>query len=475
MTESAVTTKSQPAPAVRILFCFAILVHALFFYSWITGSLDFLFVEAVKSDGQAGDFYGIYQAGANLLGGHSIYDSYDYLNEAPLHVPYYYFYRYLPPTAYVSAVGAKLFPPWPAYWLWLAVNELMIGLLVVSLLRSKRWAANRRWLIAALWLGFFPIYIEQWMGQFSISMALLLWLLWRSSDREPAPPIPAPPHPTGNAVVSTLKELIGAITQWRHYRWSADRFELSFSTLWAATITLKSFSVFLTWPYILEGRLKRILTAAAISIGVCLPYYIWRPADMVEFYRLNLGHLSPQIYMGAFGLQNSLRDFFVHLPGGFSKIQLQVGPESFYLTTLLLTLLSLTVVALAFWASLRFRRLPESGALNLALWLLVFLLVFKSIWEYHFIMVLPGLSALFLVRGSRFVYIMGLWLALPTLFFIAPLVCGESYAQSLNSWPGWFRLLFFSVKSLPTVCLFGWCLAIAAKPARWRQGLESGK
>ena len=104
--DSEKSSQTSPTSFVKPIFFLSCFVHLLFIVSWLTGWLDFLFVEAIRGHGQAADFYGIYQAGENLLRGYSIYDSYDYINEAPLVVPFYYFYRYLPPTAYVAAIGA---------------------------------------------------------------------------------------------------------------------------------------------------------------------------------------------------------------------------------------------------------------------------------------------------------------------------------------------------------------------------------
>ncbi|MFH1143690.1 MAG: hypothetical protein V1774_04015, partial [Candidatus Eisenbacteria bacterium] len=82
----------------KVVFGAALLLHAVLVVSLPTGLLNPLFVEASQGHGQASDFFGIYQAGSNLNHGYSIYDSQDYLHEAPPVVPFYYFYRYLPPT-----------------------------------------------------------------------------------------------------------------------------------------------------------------------------------------------------------------------------------------------------------------------------------------------------------------------------------------------------------------------------------------
>ncbi len=413
----------------------ALLLHALFFVSLITGWLDPLFVEASQGFGQGSDFFGIYQAGANLLDGYSIYDSADYRNEAPQVVPVYYFYRYLPPTAYGAALLTRLLPPGPAYWLWVILNELLILILVAAVVRNRNWPANRRWLIAALWLGFFPLYIEQFMGQFSITMALLLWLTWRSDERA-VEPRTAGRRPHGVSRIG----------------WIA----------WGLSLTLKSFSGFLILPYLRDARCKRILAGIGLALLLCLPYLLARPADVLEFARLNFSPFSPQIYKGSFGLQNALRDLLSNFPAAAETSVLTIAGRTLHVEGMLLLGLSLLIFAAALRATVQLGRHPRRHAFDLALWITVFFLVFKSVWEYHYVMMLPALTAAYLVSGSRTVLVLGVLMGLPTLFAAAPLA-GVDPGAPLGSWPAWFRSLHFSVKAIPTLLFFGWCLREAQR------------
>jgi hypothetical protein len=78
-------------------------LHLLFLISLRTHWLDPIFLEAAAAYGQASDFFGIYQAGDNLDRGRSIYDWEGRPEGSPRRVPYFYHYRYLPPT--VAALG----------------------------------------------------------------------------------------------------------------------------------------------------------------------------------------------------------------------------------------------------------------------------------------------------------------------------------------------------------------------------------
>ncbi|MCA9729712.1 MAG: DUF2029 domain-containing protein, partial [Candidatus Eisenbacteria bacterium] len=185
--DSGTTPARTDVRFARGVFVLGVLVHLFFLTSLRTHVLDPLFPEASQGYGHASDYFGIYQAGQNLLDGLSIYDSGDYRHEAQPRVPYYYFYRYLPPTAYGAALGAALWSPWTAYWIWTGLNEILLALLLVLLLRTPRGSRARREIMAGLALAFTPFYLEQFMGQFSFLMAVFLWFPLRAELlRDPA-------------------------------------------------------------------------------------------------------------------------------------------------------------------------------------------------------------------------------------------------------------------------------------------------
>ena len=60
----------------RVLLGAAILIHLAMLLSWRTGTLNPLFFDATVTHGRRGwDFYALYQAGHNVLTGHSAYES----------------------------------------------------------------------------------------------------------------------------------------------------------------------------------------------------------------------------------------------------------------------------------------------------------------------------------------------------------------------------------------------------------------
>lgn len=404
----------------RAILVLALVVHALFLASLRGQFLNPFFCEAESSIGQAGDYFGIYTAGDQLLHGYSIYDSEDYRDEAVRRVPYYYFFRYLPPTAYVAALAALALPPWSAYVLWILVNESLLALAVVSILRMRWVALPLRRLLAALWIGFSPFYIEQWMGQFSFLMAAFLWVVFRQllhgpdgapGDRD------APPR-----------------------RWGL--------VAWAASVALKSYPALFAASLLRRGRIKSVALCAAAVALVCAPYYLARPADLRQFLKLNMGELPPEILDGALGAGSLVRFLGWSLPEGIKSIRLDLGVQDVYLGNLPVYLWLAAVVAVTLGIVARRGRAIPLG-LQYALWTLAFFIFFKEIWEYHYVMLLPVITYLALTTGEarrKSVLLLGLWLALPTPYIAFAGRDGQM------EWAG--KLVHHAWKAVPAVALY---------------------
>lgn len=409
-----------------------------------------------------------------------MYDSEAYRHEAPLRVPFYYYYRYLPPTAYLSGLAALVIPPWPAYWTWVILCEGILFALVVSTLRQREWPLGRRQVVAALWLGAFPFYLEQVMGQFSIVMAAFLWMLWRydparteaaaRSTADSATGASAR-HPNSGPHSSTWSRSPGALAslreilrRWTTYRWSADTTGRPLQFLaWVGSLSLKSFSALLAVPYLRDRRLKTVLYGVAATVLLSAPYFLARPGDLREFVRLNFTPFTPALHKGSFGFHNLLRDLLFRIDVPALTALHPVGPLQFNALGGLLLLAFAVIGLVALWTSLRLLDHPNRTALDLALWTTAFFLVFKSVWEYHYVMLLPAVAAIYLTTGSRFVLALGLLFVLPTLYGVAPALAGIDKTAPIESWPAWLAALHLSVKSLPTLALFGLCVREAGR------------
>jgi hypothetical protein len=469
----AAAESDVPGPPLRLaraVLVAGVVIHAVFVASYFTHWLDPLFVEARDSYGQAGDYFGIYQAGDNLLHGISIYDSRDYGDQAVRRVPYFYFYRYLPPTAYLAAIDALLLKPWTSYGLWVFCNELLLLLLLGSLLREPAGSRSTRLILAGLSLGFTPFYLEQWMGQFSFLMGVLLWLTFRAEMRGQAG---SPSNPRGRRRLADTGRSTGSGD--RHRVGDAEppsesnsrrRFGDAGFWGWTGAITLKSFPALFAFPYLRQGRYRRVAGAAIVVLLVSAPYYAFHPHDLLHFAALNLRPLPPEMEKSRYGMTAVAQLLGYHLLGARADHLLDLGIRQIRLAALPVygwIALVGTVTLAVTWRTAR--RAP--GALLLCLWTLAFFLFFKDIWEYHHVMLLPVIYVLALTGPPRWPLLLGLVLALPTPYVLYASGWG---ASRVETWPLALALLHYGSMTLPTLLLYLWTLRKCLRAGRTPEG-----
>ncbi|MEZ4648324.1 MAG: glycosyltransferase 87 family protein [Candidatus Eisenbacteria bacterium] len=394
------SSPGRSTTAASVALIVGIVIHAVFLLSLSrTHWLDPVFLEAQTAYGQAGDYFGIHQAGRNLLDGYSIYDCQNYRQEATPVVPYLYFYRYLPPTAYVAALGAAVFSPWQGYWFWIVVNELLLLGLLASLWRWPGITRTTRNALIGITLGFFPFYLEQWMGQYSLLMACCLWLVFaseiRRSDAEAAGSDESPAADDGWRSVVTNRGF-----------WA-----------WVATLSVKSYTALFAIVYVLRGRWRTVLLAGVIVLALIIPYYLSRPEDLVEFLRLNLKPMPPKLGPVRYGLvavtqflgQRFIPPDALAIDVGVKTITASEVPVYAWIAFVGLVTAAITL------RSFRHARAERL----LVLWLLAFFAIYKDIWEYHHVMLLPALFTFILTVRSRVPWILLVWLALPSANILA--------------------------------------------------------
>ena len=101
----------------------------------------------------------------------------------------------------------------------------------------------------ALWLGFFPFYLEQWMGQFSFLMAVFLWIMT--------------PTDGGGSGGGREEGPIGAAE--RSWRARAAFWA------WAGSVALKSYTVLFAISLLRRRRLRPVLLCAGFVLLACRP------------------------------------------------------------------------------------------------------------------------------------------------------------------------------------------------------------
>jgi hypothetical protein len=416
----------------RAALLIGVALHVVFVASLFGQFLNPLFVEARHASGQAADYFGIYTAGEDLIHGRSIYSGFEDHGAITRKVPYFYFYRYLPPTAYGAGLTALVLSPWAGYIVWVILTELLLLIIVRSILRLDRHPPGTRRVHAGLWLGFFPFYLEQWMGQFSFLMAAFLWVILRPDLAEGSlrGRFPSAPLDDGPRFVPSKPPF-----------WA-----------WAASIALKSYTALFAISLLRRRQWRPVLLCAGLVLVLCGPYWLFRPEDVRQFLLLNFRPLPPNIHGGTLGASTLVRLLGWNLPAGLAATNLQFGGFDVRVGNLPVFLFGGAVLAATLWAVMRHGKTAPLP-LQLALWVLAFFLIFKDVWEYHYVMMLPVVTALALIYRSRFVLWMGLLLALPTPYWIL--------ARPDGTLSGAASLIHHASKAGPAVALYVWALRLA--------------
>jgi len=349
----AINPSSLPAPHSFLLFG-ALLLHISFLLSLKWGFLNPLFHDPNHTYGPGADFFAIYQAGHNALNGTSLYVNLEAeAAQGDLAVPYFYPFRYLPIVAYTLGAALTLFEPYRAYHLWIIFYEILLGL---NIFLTWRISPDRKTalLATALWLAFSPYYLELYMGQFSFLMGTFIFLMGYG-------------------------HLTGKLRLW--------------DMTWMASVLLKLNTLLIT-PLLL--RMKRIRPIIGVLLLILLssaPYFLKFPADLPLFLdNLKLsGTFGENFHSGNHGLQALLYNTIFRYRGLSGSDSIRI----LYPVTLPLILLILGVSGLL-------TLLP--GKLNvienLALWMSVYFLIYKHVWEHHYVMLLPALVLLYVQMGD---------------------------------------------------------------------------
>ncbi len=305
------------------------------------------------------DFFVLYEAGWDFSHGRNMYlrdDANMSIEEALARglqrAPYYATYRYLPFYGGTLGVVLSLFPPFVAYWFWIVVNEILLGINIHMTRRLCR-RPEIFALCVVFWISQFPLFVEYFMGQYSVLMGTLIF--W------------------------TAVFLI-------HGRRIAP------CVCWILSVLLKTFTLLLA-PLFYRLRMRRdILICIALVAVTSIPYYLVFPEGLEKFYefglkgRVGAGASESQLYMGSQGVQMALQALanLLHLQTvHFSLLLTQVSVARF-----LIILFSLSV--LVFLLVITFRQDYDPLSLY-CLWIMSFFLLYRDLWEHHYVMLIPVL------------------------------------------------------------------------------------
>jgi hypothetical protein len=388
--------------------------------SWRTGTLNPLFFDAVVTHGRRGwDFYALYQAGHNVLTGHSVYESDGDVIDMVIPGGTYTPFRYLPLSAYTLGALFNLLSPLRAYRIWVAFIEMAL-LLCVALTWRAVPDVDRRARLTAMWLCYSPFYLELYMGQFSFVQGALVYIALLYARR--------------------------------------GRLGLGFDLSWIGSVLWKQNSALLL-P--LMARLKRfraLILLALLLVGSSGPYFALYPGSLNAF----LGNFSadaPWFQMGNLGFRQLVFD--VMWSAGdrldLDLSSLYVGAQRGVVGLFLFVALALLLLD----------RRPEVVT-HLALWMTTFFLIYHHVWEHHYVMVLPLLVILAMRRESPWLWGLYVLLALPTPFYLID-PRGQVAVLDAMRWtpirPLWQGLAYHAAKAIPALFLYGWLAWQIAGPA----------
>lgn len=323
---------------------------------------------------RSADFFSIYEAGHQALLLKNIYNPEPEFRRVPFHSGY----RYLPPAAFIIGIPFNIFPPHFAYFLWILIQIFLLIInifLTFGLIEKKGEMFKERCMAVFIWTFFFPFNVEYHMGQFSFLMSSLLF--------------------------------------WTYLMLRKNNFVRA-SIWWTLSILLKSFSILFVPIFLREKKVKLVGVVLLVVLLCSLPYYMIFPSGWERFRMLNLSvtiGMGGILYKGNLGSQMFLQ-YLLHPFLGEENI-LSIGPWSWNQLTLTVTFLSALSVIFALLVTFMKK---NNLSIVFPLWILIFFLLFRDIWENQYVMILPAMVAIYFANifSKKFFMVMFLILALPT-------------------------------------------------------------
>jgi hypothetical protein len=329
----------------------------------------------------------------------------------------------MPLIAWVFAGISAAVPVSTLDVLWPLVLEALLWLAVWITLRAHRFGV-RRYVAAAMWLAFTPFLLELHLGQVSMVMAVGILLL--------------------------LLDALGARPLGRGF--VARR---ALDLVWAGTITVKAFTGLLVIPYARARQYARLLVGLVLVAATSGLLFALHPEELRGYLAVNGGAFLAQVHPGAMSLQALVRSITdPALPAWWRGERVVLGPLDLACGNLPCALVVATVLVIALWVTLRLRR--EELFRGLALWVAAFFLLYRQVWEYHYLMLLPVVACIYLASGKRWTVVAWALMALPTPY---ALLAGLGIAA--ESSPVW--ALYHAMKPAAALLTFGF---LVARPVR---------
>jgi len=379
---------------------------------------------------RGGDFYAIYESGNQAIRGHPVFRVQPEMNlpenriKARMRAPYVATFRYPPLTAYTLGVVLNLFPPGVSYKLWILFCELLIVLGVYLSFKRARDHTSAFWIVL-IWLCFYPLHIELYLGQFSFCMGFLIFLC-------------------GLALL--------------------EKKEQSAISWWGISLFLKVYSLAFVLYWFFRKRAKKPVLWIAVLLITTAIYFLIFPSDFALFYdRALKGRLfvaqqtgsvgeakGPPLYWGSMGVQRgvlALCRFFY----------LQKDSGGIFLTPPWARYILFLVFLFPFPFIIMAARDKKRSSLNiLSLFTLCWFFRYFDTWEHHYIMLLPLFALVYtegIIRGWK-AFLIYLLLAAPSLWIFFGV--GENHPLYPHHEVSYLVLetLYYTIKPVGVVWLF---------------------
>lgn len=390
-----------------------LLIHA-FFLAALGSDLLRPFFNDASHTRRGFDFGVFYLAGQALAEGRDIYS-----------VSGAFGFRYLPAFAFVASFFAH-FQPLTAYFLHLCCTELFLA---ANLYLTWRWVARpRRGPALFMWLAYSPYFLELYMGQVSFwAASLLFWLV---------------------VGLHSGRKWAGGLC-------------------WASALLVKPNALILA-PALLKLRAWRVLTWGLLAGALTsLPYFLLHPASWATFFATNIADAPVQgalTHAGNLGLQGGLVSVVAQLAGRplaelTTLADLPLAGRAVIYCSLA------AILGAALVATVRGR----TAWPLLALWMCTFFLVYKDVWEHHYVFLQPVLVGLYAHSGSAKLLWIFAFIALPTPFVFFDIEPGGyGPIDPERTWGPLVSIAYRSTKLIPLGCLwYGLCRTCwASAPAK---------
>lgn len=408
-------------PTKRLIgWAVAIALHLFWVGSVVSETQLPLFYDSynLETSYQGKDFKSVVHGGYTVANGATPY-TLDVLEEEPFRqhteneTAEFTVFRYPPFAAQTLGWAFTKVHPDTGYWLWLVIIELA---LLIGLLISRRFIESPRTkdMVSWLWLGTPLVYLELFMGQFTLVTAVMvlagIWLIYEKG------------------------------------------FTKAGLALWATASAIKMYPALLLVVFLRNPKLRwQALGIGAVGGVLSVAWFIWHPEAARQFISMNFGGTGIRMFhAGHHGLQS-----FVYLCFGDPGTGLSAAQWKPIASVMTICLAGLWTGTTLFGKQVD-ARIPLAGGL------LLLPLVSKHVWEGHYFATLPAIALLASLwyndrQKLKYLAVLAVMMLGPSLlgFLQAP----KPGVQLVNvGWSRTMELLYHGQKPLAALALLFWCV-----------------